>query len=257
MSHLYTQSFLEELECPVCTEYMHPPIRQCTRGHCICSNCYTRLERCPTCRNDLTMARCFVLEQLHSKLYFPCKNKGDGCTFISSGGVIKKHEENCVHSTRECPLIALNDCEWQGQFKDVVEHCKSRHPFNIYVTNKQKLTCMNFLRPTERTYAFYIIFEAYGELFKCTLSIDYTSKIMKWCVFYLGQKELTSRFSYQIELENKKKLYQKLCLKAPCEAVIPNEELESFSNYLLLNCDMVKPYCSGKDLIYTVTINKK
>lgn len=257
MSQVNTQSFLKEFECPVCRDYMHPPIKQCKIGHCVCSNCYDKLDRCPTCLSPLATTRCFILEQLHSKLYFPCKNKEDGCTFISSGDVIKKHEESCVHSTRKCPLTAMNECGWEGQLKDVVKHCKDEHPNNIYVSNRQKLSCKNFLKPSQNLCKYHIIFEAYGELFKCVLKIDWGCKMMKFCVFYLGQKELTSRYSYQIEFENRKKLYQKICLKAPCEIAVPDEEFEKFSNFLLLNCDMVKAYCSGKDLFYTLKIYKK
>lgn len=40
-------------ECPVCFEYVLPPILQCQSGHLVCSNCRPKLNCCPTCRGPL------------------------------------------------------------------------------------------------------------------------------------------------------------------------------------------------------------
>ncbi|KAJ6679831.1 E3 UBIQUITIN-PROTEIN LIGASE, partial [Salix purpurea] len=38
-SAFHTTSVHELLECPVCTNSMHPPIHQCHNGHTLCSTC--------------------------------------------------------------------------------------------------------------------------------------------------------------------------------------------------------------------------
>ena len=40
-------------ECPVCYDYVLPPILQCQSGHLVCSSCRSKLTCCPTCRGAL------------------------------------------------------------------------------------------------------------------------------------------------------------------------------------------------------------
>ena len=39
-----TQDLLPLFECPVCYEYILPPISQCTQGHLICSSCKSKVR---------------------------------------------------------------------------------------------------------------------------------------------------------------------------------------------------------------------
>ena len=53
------------LECPGCSESIKlAPMHQCSNGHVICKNCITRLEYCPICENNSTIARNLVFEQI-------------------------------------------------------------------------------------------------------------------------------------------------------------------------------------------------
>ena len=40
-------------ECPVCFDYVLPPILQCQSGHLVCGSCRPKLTCCPTCRGPL------------------------------------------------------------------------------------------------------------------------------------------------------------------------------------------------------------
>lgn len=55
-------------ECPVCFEYVLPPILQCPSGHLVCSNCRPKLSCCPTCRGPLGKYLFFYVCYLMSKL---------------------------------------------------------------------------------------------------------------------------------------------------------------------------------------------
>ena len=60
------------LECPVCIEAIKSaPINQCTNGHVICKDCILKLDSCPICRSDPTLARNLMLEQIIAKIYGP------------------------------------------------------------------------------------------------------------------------------------------------------------------------------------------
>lgn len=61
-------------ECPVCFDYVLPPILQCQAGHLVCNTCRQKLSCCPTCRGPLTPSiRNLAMEKVASTLPFPCK----------------------------------------------------------------------------------------------------------------------------------------------------------------------------------------
>ncbi|KAH9360537.1 hypothetical protein HPB48_016431 [Haemaphysalis longicornis] len=63
--------------CPVCRDYMQPPIVQCFKGHIVCSACCRKLFQCPSCWGTLNgTIRNLAMENVASMVFFPCK----GCT---------------------------------------------------------------------------------------------------------------------------------------------------------------------------------
>ncbi|GAB0193824.1 E3 ubiquitin-protein ligase SIAH2 [Grus japonensis] len=63
-------------ECPVCFDYVLPPILQCQAGHLVCNQCRQKLSLCPTCRGSLTPSiRNLAMEKVASAVLFPCKKR--------------------------------------------------------------------------------------------------------------------------------------------------------------------------------------
>ena len=64
-----TDVFLRDLlECPVCMETIKSvPVYQCTNGHVMCKDCIEKLNNCPICRNDSTLSRNLMIEQIIEK----------------------------------------------------------------------------------------------------------------------------------------------------------------------------------------------
>ena len=57
------------LKCPNCIKpIMSAPIHQCKNGHVVCKDCIAKLSNCPICRNDSTLVRNLMLEQIIEKL---------------------------------------------------------------------------------------------------------------------------------------------------------------------------------------------
>jgi len=52
---------LEELEFPVCLEYMASPNKIFEKGHNICGGCKERLSDCPSCRGKFSNFRNIAL----------------------------------------------------------------------------------------------------------------------------------------------------------------------------------------------------
>jgi E3 ubiquitin-protein ligase SIAH1 len=60
-----SREVLEELKCPVCVEYMMPPIPMCQNGHNICNTCRQKVNQCPTCKEEF-----FFIQMLDSGEYY-------------------------------------------------------------------------------------------------------------------------------------------------------------------------------------------
>ena len=54
-------------ECPVCFDYVLPPILQCQSGHLVCCNCRPKLSCCPTCRGALGNIRNLGMEKVSNE----------------------------------------------------------------------------------------------------------------------------------------------------------------------------------------------
>ena len=68
-----TTEFKEHIEdilkCSNCIEpIISAPIHQCTDGHVVCKDCIARLNNCPICKNDSTLIRNLIVEQIIEKL---------------------------------------------------------------------------------------------------------------------------------------------------------------------------------------------
>ena len=114
-------------ECPVCFDYVLPPILQCHNGHLVCSNCRRKLTRCPTCRDPLTRSiRNLALEKLAVSVLFPCKYAAFGCEITMPPTEKADHEEHCEFRPCCCPCPGTF-CRWQGSVNAVVPHLMQNH----------------------------------------------------------------------------------------------------------------------------------
>ncbi|PSN36228.1 hypothetical protein C0J52_22803 [Blattella germanica] len=64
---------LNEIECPVCLEYMVRPIVLCISGHNFCGNCRKQMSDCPICKKHF-FTRNIALEEVASKIYVLTSN---------------------------------------------------------------------------------------------------------------------------------------------------------------------------------------
>jgi hypothetical protein len=129
LPHALDEALLSDLECPVCREYMVPPINLCTNGHNICSKCRQKVQCCPTCRAEFSSIRNVALESIARRLKYPCANRQTGCLDLFSIEHIAEHQAVCAYGPIECPLNKVNvGCPWKGFKSDLKEHAKAAHP---------------------------------------------------------------------------------------------------------------------------------
>ena len=120
-----TGSLLTLLECPVCLDHITPPIKQCVKGHLVCTDCFPRLPHCPTCRSGMSEERNLGMEQVARLLKFPCRYHPMGCTESHPLAQKEEHERNCPYLQLKCPFHG--QCSFGGSLSAVVPHLKAEH----------------------------------------------------------------------------------------------------------------------------------
>lgn len=181
-----------EFECPVCFQYMHPPICSCAKGHCMCKNCMLNVKSCPQCRS-LTFYRCLVLERIYSKLEFPCKYDKEGCQITTFDFAdIEEHETLCLYNTtRNCPL-AQNPCNWKGKYSEMLNHIQDKH--SRLIVGEDTFVAPLVSSATKIEIAF---IKKYDNIFQVILNRNLNfSKVV---VQFVGSPEETEKYTYTTE----------------------------------------------------------
>ena len=111
---------MESLACPVCLDLPSGEVHQCLEGHCICVNCWGRLDprRCPECRDWLPPKnRNWDREARIAALAAACEH----CGMITTRGAVAEHLRAC----HLCPAIctaAVAGCGWEGMAAEQAAH---------------------------------------------------------------------------------------------------------------------------------------
>ncbi|NWS83524.1 SIAH2 ligase, partial [Toxostoma redivivum] len=121
------QDLTSLFECPICFDYVLPPILQCQAGHLVCNKCRQQLSVCPTCRGSLTPnIRNLAMEKVASAVLFPCKYATTGCSLTLHHTEKPNHEANCEYRPYSCPCPGTS-CHWEGCLEAVMSHLMHAH----------------------------------------------------------------------------------------------------------------------------------
>lgn len=190
----FAKDLLQQLECPVCMEYMLSPITMCKNRHNICNNCRSILKKCPVCRLQLNI-RNVSLENKVRGILQPCIYRKSGCKEVGFQGLISKHQSECPYGPHNCPFakVANENCKWEGPLAEVKSHIISEHnAFITEVEGKQLIVCTN--------YTYYRALFALGEVFFYFSTLQ--GDMFYVCILYVGSREKAKDFSYGIKLAN-------------------------------------------------------
>jgi len=155
MSRAVDEVLLSDLECPVCMQYMVPPIKLCTNGHNICSKCRERVQCCPTCRAEFSGIRNVALENIASRLTYPCVNRKNGCLSSFSFQNIAEHQDVCEYRKIKCPFHVYWRCPWIDHKSNLKKHGQAAHTESFFECSK-----IRFIKLEA-----FVILSCYGELF--------------------------------------------------------------------------------------------
>jgi Seven in absentia protein family. len=195
-----SNDLLLELECPVCMEYMLPPIMMCKNGHNICNSCKSNLDNCPSCREKLTDIKNLSLENICRKVKFPCRHAENGCKEVLPMDAVTKHQSECPYGLYKCPfVIASLDCSWEGYIADMQNHIRSKHgepsdSRDVQGTHIARLP--KFETASAWCQALFTMNEVFFRLSRVEDGFLYC------CVFYVGPKDKAPNYSYRLTIES-------------------------------------------------------
>lgn len=239
-------NLLEQLDCPVCKEFMVSPIYQCKIGHSICATCKTTIDNCPICRTDFGETRNFALENLTKFVIYPCKYSVYDCPFVSGPEEIKEHEKECLLGIYKCPL---NNCNWKGKISDIMAHANNLHEDNIFEEV--------FLNSDERAIIFDENTHFEEEFLTCIGNRDifkieykYQNKKFYWWITYIGLSAECEKLFFELQFSDEDK---RECnyFRRRCNSM---NETNSEENALIFGLETVGSYVKENMLKYKLSI---
>lgn len=234
------EKMLHFFECPVCKNFMKPPIYQCQSGHSICNICRPRLEKCPTCRSMFGTTRNYSLEGLTSGIQYPCIYHDLGCSEMSMVNKIIKHESECPFKPYNCPFP---NCTSSGNQQMIVAHLRDFHSEGVILSGTPGYT--ESFRLDQNTY-YNKVFErkcvvAYNHIFR--LACKRVAEHCLWAAEVIGSNGQLNTFVYEVAIVDMRRPEKKLirtdyCLNEMSEdelfkrcIMFPNSILSSYSNH--------------------------
>ena len=198
------QSLLSVLECPVCMEYMRPPIILCVNGHNICNICRPKLDDCPTCRKRFLSTRNVGLEKLAQEVKYPCTYLKFGCNEVFAHNKLVEHQAACRYGQLTCPAakcssgIRIVQCDWTGNYKEVKNHLMEDHLEMCFDYGEVELTSLIYMCSYALCDKFVFV---YNEVF--FRQFCKRNDMFYVVVRYIGPPENAAKYKYKVKFVNK------------------------------------------------------
>ncbi|KAJ8929366.1 hypothetical protein NQ314_017947 [Rhamnusium bicolor] len=103
--------FRHMYECPICKDYMLPPIHQCLSGHILCHVCKEKVEKCPSCEGKIDATRNYILEDASENVEIPCQFKSERCRVRAGVKRIASHEADCPFKSKKLCVVPEEQIE--------------------------------------------------------------------------------------------------------------------------------------------------
>lgn len=236
MNTLGRAAVLRELECPICWNFMVPPIRQCCNGHSVCETCYLKLKQCPICQGKFTKVRNRSLEAvLEAVASYPCVNEKFGCKYrMLTVEARAQHEWICEYKT-VFPCI-LEECSWIGRREDILQHWTSKQ-LTVSPYTENNICYM------ELSNGFYHVnlVKAYNQLF--WFKQKTAEDMVYFVVNFIGDCDTAKKYSYEIQIGRQKKQF---FLRDSCQLESSGETKfkPKMENWISVKVKDIKKYCN-------------
>ncbi|CAH1101726.1 unnamed protein product [Psylliodes chrysocephalus] len=243
---------LHFFECPVCKNFMKPPIYQCNSGHSICNLCRPRLEKCPTCRSMFGNTRNYSLEGLTAGVQYPCIYHDSGCNEIGSSNYMVKHESECLFKPYNCPFPS---CTSTGNHEAVIHHLINFHFDSCIYSGNSGYTDSFRL---DQNNCYNKIFDrkciiAYNHIFRLTCK-----RVAEHCLMaaeIVGTKNDSKTFIYEVSIIDMRRPEKKLIRTDYCLNEMAEDEL--FKKCIMFPNSVLSAYSNHGMITFNITIREK
>ncbi|KAF5298504.1 hypothetical protein FQR65_LT00046 [Abscondita terminalis] len=230
----YSDTLLDEIECPICNEYMTPPIFICPTGHSICNSCRPKIRICPSCRSEIQNSRNFALEKLTTVLEYRCKYWGFGCNLRLNYRKVELHQQHCSYAFEECPFKSLGWCN--DRDVDLIEHFRINHGGQLMKTN------CNYLLNTDIKTGFYAVITPDKELFILCFEGTEQFKINFIHVINRGINKTKSPYKYKLQFCDKTGDNLEFAISQLCQIIHPFDRSLALKKCLSIPQEMIEPF---------------
>jgi E3 ubiquitin-protein ligase SIAH1 len=249
------EKLLSELECPVCKEYMRPPIWLCSEGHSMCGGCQQKVSVCPVCRWYKLNVRNVVLEKLVRHLNYPCQFQENGCTDKHNLDVIGKHEKKCMYSKQVCLVQKLNNgtCSWTGIAGNMNTHLKEEHMDMCYRFRTHWSFLISVSTNSTKQYKL-ILYD--NNVFCCCCELR--ENVFYSVLQYIGPDGYAAKYRYRVEFFNKGHKESIVITQQVGSFLEDFSEIQSSGNCVKLYADQFRPFMDEEsELTFSVKVLKK
>ncbi|XP_049818334.1 uncharacterized protein LOC126264434 [Aethina tumida] len=120
----FTDELLNEglLTCKICEELLNPPVILVKELGNVCCHCYHNSPKLV----DHHAIHNTSFDHILSQLTLDCKYLAKGCKVRESYHHIIEHIPRCIFREKPC-LMKDSGCEWQGNYKDFIDHFSADH----------------------------------------------------------------------------------------------------------------------------------
>ncbi|KAJ0180030.1 hypothetical protein K1T71_004621 [Dendrolimus kikuchii] len=210
----FNQVLLQLLECPVCLDWMEPPMSQCRRGHLVCAACRERLTVCPVCRTIFSSVRNRAMEGVADILRYPCRH---GCGREVRLRKRTSHEASCDARLYQCPMPACA-AHVAVAYAGLAMHFQKNHAAMLKFGNKHILS----LKVNVNMHNNWVVM-AMDEFFLLRIDVDIRTWGIVVYIAYIGPKKKASDFVYQISIygeHNSRKLVYTRATHSDLESIL-------------------------------------
>ncbi|XP_023015412.1 uncharacterized protein [Leptinotarsa decemlineata] len=239
------ENILQELECPVCNEFMIPPIYICQAGHSLCEGCKSRIKTCPNCRCELSSSRNFTLENLTRKVHYPCRNREIGCSFVSTSDGIRGHDSLCELTETFCILQCGHQCLKPAMYSHIIE----KHPDDL-----MSLNTVHVRDVSTKKESFYVLY-AFGDLFRFSIKGSNLNPY-KFNLQHMGTEDGDPKYRFLFQIIDQSPLATYISFNNICQkmTMIPNT---AHATGISIPWNLLKPMLyESKYFYYKITISK-
>lgn len=235
------EDLLQELECPVCCQYMNPPIYLCATGHSICGVCKPAVKACPLCLDSILHSRNHILEKVSQHIIFNCKYKDVGCTFLSTSNEIQKHGRDCDFNTCKCPFEKSCNCKWSGRRMDVFRHLRVHD--DTFSKNGSWFSVPYQNENDECSFHSFGI-KAFGKMFRLLFKIE--KGACYWSMQLIGPERDASKYLFEVVISDKE-TQQRIAVRGNCTNLVTEDEaFNSQAVFIVLSHQTVNPLIKKK-----------